>query len=50
MGSFECWDIYTVTVSQGGNTKWKSSVRMSFSVVTCGAALGEWQGLGRSGP
>lgn len=42
---FECWDIYTVTVSQGGNIKCKSSVRMNFSVVT---ALGQWQGLGRS--
>lgn len=50
VGTFECWDVYTATVSQGGSMKRKSSVRTNFSVVTCKAALGKWQGLGKSFP
>lgn len=47
MGTFECWDVYTATVSQGGSMKCKSRVRMNFSVVTCKAALGGVAGFGK---
>lgn len=47
VGTFECWDVYTATVSQGGSMKCKSSVRMIFSCGDLQGCSGGVAGFGK---